>query len=72
MTESTTSPIPVLHVAGIDGLAIPASTEAFIFYLETLNERIRDVFGGIIPSSDDSSQDAAQSFAAVSTVIGCV
>ena len=36
-----------------------------------MTEQIRDIFGPIFPGSEeDSSQDAAQSFAAVTTVVG--
>ena len=36
-----------------------------------MTEQIRDIFGPIFPGSEEeSSQDAAQSFAAVTTVVG--
>ena len=36
-----------------------------------MTEQIRDIFDPIFPGSEeDSSQDAAQSFAAVTTVVG--
>jgi len=69
-TATTTSNYPVLNIAGLDGVAIPASAEALEFYIVTMTEKIGNLIGAVVPGSEESSQDTAQTFAAVSTVVG--
>ena len=42
-TATTTSNYPVLNIAGLDGVAIPASAEALEFYIVTMTEKIGSV-----------------------------
>ena len=67
-TTSSTEPASV-GVAGLDGVAVPASPEAFIFYIDTMTQQITDLIAPLLPGLTDQ-EDTAQSFAAVSTVIG--
>lgn len=67
-TSSATEPASV-GVAGLDGVALPASPEAFIFYIETMTQQMTDLIAPLLPGLTDQ-EDTAQSFAAVSTVIG--
>ena len=40
-TAATTTEPSSVGIAGLDGVAVPASPEAFIFYIETMTQQIR-------------------------------
>ena len=63
----TTTEVADITIPGLDGVAIPGSTDAMVEYVASIMNQLRSI---LLLNEDGSEQDMAQGMAAISTVVG--